>query len=141
MPTAPIIIPVIIAGVTLGSLLVSGKRTIAKKKLLGVSLVSGLLNAANAFAVYTLFPPPSFSRFAGGTFAGGAGFTGGSASAFQFRSASSPNSFLTLSFITGFLVVLAVVEIALFYARWKGGKSEEEEAVPETEEPKLEEEI
>jgi cytochrome bd-type quinol oxidase subunit 2 len=141
MPTAPIIIPVIVAGITLGSLLASESHKITKKKLLGTSLVSGLLNVANAYAIYLLFPPPSFSRFSGGgTFTGGGGgFTGGGTA---FRSAaSSPISFLVLSFITGFLIVLVIVEVALFYARRKSGQSEEEETEPEKEEeePKLEE--
>jgi len=142
MPTAPIIIPVIVAGITLGSLLASESHKITKKRILGISLVSGLLNVANAYAIYLLFPPPSFSRFSGGgTFTGGGGqFTGGGTT-FQFRSASaSPTSFLTLSFITGFLIVLVIVEIALFYAKRKSGGEEEAESVAEEEEPKLEDE-
>ena len=145
MPTAPIIIPVIVAGLTLGSLLVSESHKMTKKRILGISLLSGLLNVANAYVIYLFFPPPSFNRFSGGgTFVGGGGgFTGGGGTAFQFRSAtSSPTSFLTLSFITGFLIVLVIVEIALFYARRKSGQSEEEEseAEKEEEEPKLEDE-
>jgi hypothetical protein len=138
MPTAPIIIPVIIAGVTLGSLIASGSRKITKKRLLGVSLLSGLLNSANAAIIYMLFPPPSFGRFGGGGFTGGT-FTGGGSTTFQFRSASagsSQTSFLVLSFVTGFLIVLAIVEIALIYARRKTPAAEEEEP----EEPKLEDE-
>ena len=135
MPTAPIIIPVIVAGITLGSLLVSEKRKMTKKKVLGISLISGLLNTANAYLVYLLFPPPTFSRFTGGgTFTGGGfgggGFAGGGSTAFQFRAAAGgggQTSFLALSFITGFLIVLAIVGIALFYARWKTGRTEEEE--------------
>jgi hypothetical protein len=131
MPTTPIIIPIVVAGVTLGSLLASQTRKISKKKLLTVSLVSGILNGANAFLVYTLFPPTtsfrsSFSQgtsqtsftFTGSTtFAGGGGFraTGGGMTAFVLT-----------SFITGFLIVLAVVAVALYYARFKGGKSEDE---------------
>jgi phosphate/sulfate permease len=144
MPTAPIIIPVIIAGITLGSLLVTENHKITKKKILAVSLISGLLNTANAYLVYTLFPPPTFSRITGGTFAGG-GFAAGGSTAFQLRAAgSSVTSFLALSFITGFLVVLAIVGIALFYARRKSGQTEEEETKEskeeETEETKLEDE-
>jgi len=134
MPTAPTIIPLIVAGVVLGSLLVSGKRTVTKKKLLGVSLLSGVLNAASAFVVYTLFPPVTFSRFAGGSFAG-ATFTG--SSTFQFRGAggaTSEPSFILLSFLTGILIVIVVVGAALVYVRYRGGKTEEE-----LEEPKQEE--
>ena len=136
MPTAPIIIPVIIAGITLGSLLASEKHKITKKKILGISLVSGLLNTANAYLVYLLFPPPTFNRPTGGTFTGG-GFTGGGSTAFQFRSAASgggETSFLVLSFITGFLIVLAIVWIAIFYARRKTGRAEEEEPEEKLEE-------
>jgi protein-S-isoprenylcysteine O-methyltransferase Ste14 len=124
-------------------MLASEKHKITKKNLLIASLISGLLNTANAYLIYMLFPPPSFSRFTGGTFTGGGGggftgggFTGGS-STFQLRaSGSSETSFLLLSFITGFLIVLAIVGIALFYARWKTKGTEEEE----TEETKLEDE-
>jgi|SRR5208282_2233246 len=139
MPTTPIIIPMIVAGVTLGSLLVSQTRKISKKKLLIASLVSGLLNTGYAFLIYLLAPPPTFSR---GTFTGGT-FTGSG----TFRAAagtSSETSFLLSSFITGFLIVLAIVLFALAYVRFKGGKSEEEEAIEadqtdQTEEKKLEE--
>src|SRR5208337_3739909 len=134
MPTTPIIIPMIVAGVTLGSLLVSQTRKISKKKLLIASLVSGLLNTGYAFLIYLLAPPPTFSR---GTFTGGT-FTGSG----TFRAAAGTSS--ETSFITGFLIVLAIVLFALAYVRFKGGKSEEEEAIEadqtdQTEEKKLEE--
>jgi hypothetical protein len=148
MPTTPTVIPLIVAGLTLGSLLVSQKRKMPKKRLLGVSLVGGLLNAANALIVYTLFPPTTFSRFGGGNFAGspfaGATFTG--SSTFQLRGAAgatSETSFILLSFITGLLIVIVVVGVALIYVRYKGGHAEEqlEETgqLEELEEPKLEE--
>jgi hypothetical protein len=150
MPTTPTVIPLIVAGLMLGSLLVSGKRKVSKKKLVGVSLVGGLLNAANAFIVYTLFPPTALSRFGGGNFGGssfaGATFTG--SSTFQFRGAAagatSETSFLLLSFITGLLIVIVVVGAALIYVRYKGGHMEEElgeakqEGQEELEEPKQE---
>ena len=141
----------IVAGVTLGSLLVSQTRKISKKKLLTASLVSGLLNAAYAYVVYTLEPPTTFTRgaFTGGTFAGGT-FTGAFTGGGGFRAAAGAGgetSFLLSSFVTGFLIVLAIVVVALAYVRFKGGKSEEEEAsetdqtdqIDETEETKLEE--
>ena len=142
MPTTPTVIPLIVAGLMLGSLLVSEKRKVSKKKLLGISLLGGLLNAANAFIVYTLFPPTTFSRFAGGNFGGGA-FAGGTftgASTFQFRGgaagATSESSFILLSFITGLLIVIVVVGVALLYVRYKAGHTEEEtgEAKPEEQE-------
>lgn len=132
MPTTPIIIPIIVAGVTLGSLLVSQTRKITKRKLLTASLVSGLLNTAYAFVVYLLAPPPTFNRvtFTGGTFTGS--FTGGG----EFRVAAGANSetsFLLSSFVTGILIVLAIVAVALAYVRFRGSKSEEEFAADQTE--------
>jgi len=131
----------------LGSLLASQTRKLSKKKLLGVSSIAGLLNMANAYLVYTLFPATTYARFGGG------GFTGGSSSGYAFRAAgaSSEGSFLILSFITGLVIVLAVVGTALAYARHKVGGSQEETEGPkleeetrleeETEEKKLEEDI
>jgi hypothetical protein len=150
MPTTPTVIPLIVAGLMLGSMLLSEKRKVSRKKLLGVSFLGGLLNAANAFIVYTLFPPTAFSRFGGGNFAGGtfAGATFTGSSSFQFREAvgaSSETSFILLSFITGLLIVIVVVGVALIYVRYKGGHMEEElgegkqEAQEELEEPKREE--
>jgi hypothetical protein len=149
MPTTPTVIPLIVAGLVLGSMLVSEKRKMSKKRLLGVSLLGGLLNAANALIVYALFPPTS-SRFGGGTFGGGAfaGATFTGSSTFQFRGAAgatSEPSFLILSFLTGLLIVIVVVGAALAFVRYKGGHMEEEmgEAGPEgqeeLEEPKQEE--
>jgi len=141
MPTAPMVIPLIVAGALLGSLLVSEKgKRITKKKLLGVSLVSGLLNAVNAYVVYTLFPPTTFSRFGGGNFGGGAfsGSTFTGSSTFQYRGAAGGGggviSFLLLSFITGVLIVILVVGAALVYVRYKGGQAEEELEEPKEEE-------
>ena len=139
MPIIPTVVPLIVSGLMLGSLLVSGKRKLSKKKLLIGSLVGGLLNAANAFIVYILFPPTTFSRFGGGNFGGGtfAGATFTGASTFQFRGgggANSETSFLLLSFITGLLIVIVVVGVALLYVRYKGRHMEEEPAEAEQEE-------
>jgi hypothetical protein len=114
MPQAPIIIPIIIAGVTLGSMLATQKRTLSKKKLAGVSLLSGLLNVGNAFLVNLIAPPPSLTR-AGGT---------------QFRTAAGAGSeymFFVSSFLVGVLAVLAIIGIALLYARYKGERPVEDE--------------
>lgn len=141
MAISPIIIPLIIAGAMLGSLLVSGKRKIPKKKLLGAAILGGLLNAANAYAVYLLFPATTFRRFGSGSFSGGS-FSGGSSS-FTFTGASayrgagagasSLTSFLLLSFITGLLIVVVVVGAALVYVHYKGGHFEEESGEPKDE--------
>ena len=134
MPQTPMIIPIIIAGLTLGSVLVSEKRTLSKKKLLGVSALSGIFNLGNAYLVYQLLPPPTFNR-------AGSQFSQFS----QFRAAatvSSESSFYVSSFMVGFLLVLAVVGIALTYAKFKSHKTgdELEETDLEEEEPKLEDE-
>ena len=136
MPQAPMIIPIIIAGLTIGSVMVSEKHTLTKKKLLGVSLLSGILNLGNAYLVYQLFPPPTFTR-------AGSQFSQFS----QFRAAAAANSessFYVSSFLVGFLLVLVVLGIALVYARFRGHKAGEEEVEPEMdledEEPKLDEE-
>jgi len=123
MPQAPMIIPIIIAGLTFGSLLVSKKRTLSKKKLFGISALSGVLNLGNAYLVYQLLPPPTFTR-ASSQF-----------SQFRATGANTESSFYVLSFLVGFLIVLAVLGIALIYARFRGHKAGEEE-----EETKLEDE-
>ena len=138
MPQAPIIVPIIIAGVTLGSLLASQKRTLSKKRLGGLSLLSGILNFVNAFLVYQIIPPPTFSQ-TGGTQFGQTGATQFS----QFRAAASAGSMYTFfvsSFLVGVLVPLAIIGIALLYARHKAGKPSEEEPNLEDEEPDLEDE-
>jgi len=130
MPQSPIILPIIITGLTLGSILTSQTKAISKKKLAVVSLVSGLMNSAYAFALYTLSPPPTFSR-AGftGTFTGtGTGFAGA-----QFRGQTgSETGFIISSFIIGFIFVIAICGIALAYARFRGkGEHEEDEVEDE----------
>jgi len=149
MPTTPIIIPIIVAGVTLGSLLVSKTQKISKKKLVTASLLGGLLNAAYAYLIYTLFPPTTFTRTGaftgGGTFGGGGTFTGTFTGGGSFRAAAtggSETTFLASAFITGFLIVLAIVAIALAYARYRGHGSDEETETDQSdlsEEAKLEE--
>ena len=116
MPQPPIVLPIIITGLTLGSILASEAKTISKKKFAGISLVSGLLNSAYAYVLYELSPPPTFSR---------AGFTGT-----QFRvQTGSETGFIISSFITGFIIVIAVCGIALAYARFRGKKEREEDEV------------
>ena len=122
MPQPPIILPIIITGLTLGSILASQAKTISKKKFAGISLVSGLLNSAYAFLFYELSPPPTFSR--AGFSGAGTTFSGAGA---QFRvQTGSETGFVTSSFITGFIIVIAVCGIALAYARFRGRKEHEE---------------
>jgi hypothetical protein len=112
MPQAPIIIPIIVTGITFGSLLVSEKHRLSKKKLVGVSALSGILNLGNAFLMHQLFPPPTLTR-----------------AATQFRAATAGSEYVyyASSFIVGFLLVLVIVGIALIYARLKGARPEEDE--------------
>ncbi|MGD0421902.1 MAG: hypothetical protein ABSA92_00435 [Candidatus Bathyarchaeia archaeon] len=119
MPQPPIVLPIIITGLTLGSILASQAKTISKKKFAAIALLSGLLNSAYAFLLYTLSPPPTFSR-AG--FTGSTGYTGA-----QFRvQTGSETSFIISSFITGLIFFIAVCGIALAYAKFRGKKDKEE---------------
>ena len=99
-------------GITFGSLLVSEKHKLSKKKLVGVSALSGILNLGNAFLVHQLFPTPTLTRVAT-----------------QFRAAAAGSEYVyyASSFLVGFLVVLVIVGIALIYARLKGARPEEDE--------------
>jgi Trk-type K+ transport system membrane component len=127
MPQPPIVLPIIITGLTLGSILASQAKTISKKKFAAIALLSGLLNSAYAFLLYTLSPPPTFSR-AG--FTGSTGYTGA-----QFRvQTGSETSFIISSFITGLIFFIAVCGIALVYARFRGKKDHEEDEVEDEKE-------
>jgi cation transporter-like permease len=120
MPQSPIILPIIITGLTLGSVLASQTKKISKKKLVGVSLITGLLNSAYAYLFYELNPPPTFSR---GTYAG----TYAASARFQTGGGTSVISFIISSFFTGFIFVIAVCGIAILYARFRGKKDHEED--------------
>jgi formate hydrogenlyase subunit 3/multisubunit Na+/H+ antiporter MnhD subunit len=116
MPQIPIIIPVIVAGITVGSVIKSQSPRISRRKLMSASLVAGLLNAINAYVVDSLSPRQTFA---------GVSF-------------SVPQTswivFVVASFIGGFLIVLAVLGIAMIYAR--RGKGAEEELPELVSEPK-----
>lgn len=106
MPQLPIIIPVIVIGILVGSMLRSNKPKIPFRKVTVWALVSGVLNAAFAYAEYIMTPQPTFT----------------------FRSTSivaqtSDLAFTAGSFIAGFLVVLIVFGIAAAYLRLRGGES------------------
>jgi len=111
MPQIPIIIPVIVAGITVGSIIKSQSPRISKRKLMSASLVAGLLNAINAYVVDSMSPRQTFTA---------ANFT---------VSQTSWIVFVVASFIGGFLIVLAVLGIAMIYAR--RGKGAEQEELPE----------
>jgi len=82
------------------------------------SLVAGLLNAVNAYAVYLLTPQTTFR---GGTFTG-ATFTG--ATFARTTGATSNTGFTAASFLAGFIIVAAVFGIARFISRKHQGDAE-----------------
>ena len=123
MPQPSIIVPIIVTGVLVGSML-TAKKKMTRKRLLYGSLVSGALNAAYGYVLYLVAPPTPFrgGGFTGGGFAGaGGGFAGRAAG-------GSEVGFLISSFLAGFLFVLAVIGVALLYARYRKSPEEAEEA-------------
>ena len=127
MPQIPIIIPVIVAGIAVGSVIKSQSPRISRGKLMSASLVAGLLNSINAYVVNLLSPQQTFAR--------------ANLTATQTANFSVPQTswivFVVASFIGGFLIVLAVLGIAMIYARrGKGAEQELPELLSETE-PKV----
>ena len=120
MPSTPIILPIIITGIVVGSLMKSKTATFPKKRIAYASLVSGLLNAVHAYALYMMTPRSTFARAAVAT-----------------AQQSQELIFAFSSFITGVLVVLAVVGVAMIFVRFRGGQTIEETDVT-TEETELE---
>jgi hypothetical protein len=113
MPQLPIIIPLIIIGISFGSLLKSEKPKISLRRVMTWSLVAGLLNAVNAYAVYLMTPQPTYG---GGTFV---------------RTTTTPYiPFTAASFLAGFIIVAAVFGIARFLSR---GHQDEAELGEESE--------
>lgn len=95
---------------------------------MSASLVAGLLNAINAYVVNSLSPQQTLAR---------ANFTVPQTANFSVPQ-TSWIVFVVASFIGGFLIVLAVLGIAMIYAlRGKGAEQEElPEPLSETE-PKV----
>ena len=115
MPTVPVLIPVVVAGLTVGSVIKSQSRTVSNKKLISASLIAGLLNGVYGYAVDALSPRQTFTRTTTvpSTFA-----------------ASFPTTswilFVLESVLAGFLIVLAVLGIAKVYARTRREEETEE---------------
>ena len=131
MPQVSIIIPVIIAGLAVGSAIRSKSPRISKKRLTSASLVAGILNGAYAYLQDLFFPSQTFPR---GTNTAFTAFTRATSS---LPSASS-EVFVINSLLSGFLIVLAVLGIAMLYARArKGEELEEMQELPIEEESKL----
>ncbi len=110
MPQLPIILPIIVTGVLVGSLLKSNKPKVPFRKVTLWALVSGGLNAVFAYGEYVLTPQPTF------TFR-----------ATTFVPQISDVAFTVGSFITGFLIVISVLGAAAVYLRLRGTSSETEE--------------
>jgi len=129
MPQIPVMIPLIVVGLVVGSILKSKSSKISKKKLASASLVAGLLNSVYAYLLYSLVPTQTTIRTTG--LPSGTPLVGGFGSA-------SLEAFLGASFLAAFLIVLLVLGIAMAYVRIRRG--EEVEEVPEQdseEEPTL----
>ncbi len=105
MPQLPIIIPIIVVGGLVGSLLKSKKQKIPRKKILSWSLIAGLFNAVFAYTELILTPQQTTT------------FRGTS-----FVAQTSPLEFSVGSFLAGFLIVLVVFGVAAAYLRLRGGE-------------------
>jgi len=124
MPTVPIIIPVIVLGILVGSWIKSGKKKLSKKRLLVAGLLAGAFNAGYSYVLEMITPRPTLPT----------GFTGFTAN--RTFSVSLGLGFYTASFLVGLVLILAVFAIAAVFLRIRGGGESEEIS----EEPEIEEE-
>jgi hypothetical protein len=113
MPQIPIIVPLIVVGLVVGSMLKSKSPKISRKRLASASLVAGLLNSIHAYLLYLLTPTGTAASFRGA--ATGAPPMGGLAS-------TSEGAFVVASFLSAFLMVLLVFGIAMVYVRIRRGE-------------------
>lgn len=121
MPQLPVLIPIIVTGLLVGSVMINAGRRISMKRLGIASLLSGLLNGAQAYLVNYLTP----STFRTGT------ATFPSAGTFAGLAAVRQTSELTYtvsSILAGILIPLAILGIAMLRSR---SKSSDEEVEPE----------
>lgn len=112
MPQLPVLIPIIVTGLLVGSVMRSGGRGISKRRLAGASVLSGLLNGGQAYVVNLLTPQPTSTFF-------------GAAVPAAVRQ-TSELVFTISSILAGIFIPLAIVGIAMLYARSRGGAEEEE---------------
>jgi len=118
MPQLPIIIPIIVTGLLVGSAMRNGGRGISKKRLGGASLLSGVLNGVGAYVVNLLMPQPTTTFFRAGATAN-----------FTVPAAVRQNSemvFYVSSIVAGILIPLIIVGIAMIYSRGRQGGEEVE---------------
>ena len=109
MPQIPIIVPLIVVGLVVGSIIKSKSPRISKKKLASASLVAGLLNSIHAYLLYSLAPAQTAARFTG-------------APTTALLAPTSEGAFVAASFLAAFLIVLLVLGIALAYVRIRRGE-------------------
>jgi FtsH-binding integral membrane protein len=125
MPQLPLIIPIIVTGLLVGSALKNRDQRISKKKLAAVSVLSGALNGAQAYLVTFISPQSTFTRT---TFTGQATFFQTSATAAAALRQTSELVFAISSILVGILIPLVIVGIGLFLSR---GSGEEEGVEPQ----------
>jgi hypothetical protein len=128
MPQIPIIVPLIVVGLVVGSILKSKSPKISRKRLASASLVAGLLNSIHAYLLYLLTPTGTAASFGGART--GAPSIGGLAS-------TSEGAFVASSFLAAFLIVLLVIGIAMAYVRIRRGEELEAPELAAEEEPTL----
>ena len=113
MPQIPIIVPLIVVGLVVGSMLKSKSPKISRKKLASASLVAGLLNSIHAYLLYLLTPTRTAASATGAP-------TGGPP--LQGLASTSVGAFVASSFLAAFLIVLLVIGIAMAYVRIRRGE-------------------
>jgi hypothetical protein len=108
MPQISVVIPVIVAGLVVGSLIKSKSGAISNKRLVSASLAAGLVNGLYMYAVYSISSQPTFARV-------------------NFAAPSTSWVVLVVgSVLSGFLIVFAILGIAKAYARIRKGEETEE---------------
>lgn len=120
MPQIPIIIPLIVVGLVVGSTIKSKSTRISKKKLTSASLAAGLLNSIHAYLLYLLVPAQIPTRLTGIVTTG--------TTALEGFAATSEVPLVVASFLTGFLMVFLVLGVAMAYARVGRGEEFREAA-------------
>jgi hypothetical protein len=116
MPQIPVIIPIIVAGLIVGSMIRSGARGISKKRLAAASVLSGLLNGGQAYLISFLTPQPTSAFFR--------------TTVSETVRQTSEMVFTISSVLVGILIPLAIVGIAMLYSRVRKGQEDVE--VPES---------
>jgi len=118
MPGIPIIVPVIVLGLLFGSMIRPGKRSIAKKRFIVASVVSGVANSGYAYVLTVVSPPGQLASNLPSVVS-------------NSQSTTAELVFVATSFLAGFLLVLAVLAVAAIYLRLRGPETLEEQAVQE----------